>query len=38
VTRAGDVDAAGGPAPERAGPARDSSEVEGLDEEAPEEA
>ena len=35
---AGDVGEARGPAPERAGPARDSSEAEGMDEEAPEEA
>jgi small subunit ribosomal protein S6 len=38
VKLAGDVDDARGPAPERAGPVRDGSEVEGLDEEAPEEA
>ena len=38
VKLAGDVDEPRGPAPERAGPARDSIEGEGLDEEAPEEA
>jgi small subunit ribosomal protein S6 len=38
VQLAGDVDEARGPAPERAGPARDGIDPEGLDEEAPEEA
>ena len=39
VKLAGDVDEArGAPAPERAGPPREGIEVEGLDEEAPEEA
>ena len=38
VKLAGDVDEARGPAPERAGPARDGIDPEGLDEEAPEEA
>ena len=38
VKLAGDVDEARGPAPERAGPPREGVEIEGLDEEAPEEA
>jgi small subunit ribosomal protein S6 len=38
VKLAGDVDEARGPAPERAGPARDGIDPEGLDEEVPEEA
>jgi small subunit ribosomal protein S6 len=38
VKLAGDMDEARGPAPERAGPPREGVEVEGLDEEAPEEA
>ena len=38
VKLTGDVDEARGPAPERASPARDGIESEGMDEEAPEEA
>ena len=38
VKLSGDVDEARGPAPERASPARDGIESEGMDEEAPEEA